>query len=127
MRLRIAATILGLGAGMLLFNGCANKNPGVDTKWEQPKTRKKVSNKNRKVKVAVITDEERQVIQISFLKKSGSTAVDDFILQSIRDSWPGQAPASSQIIVEVEHSAKNGFSEPKVLSVSPLMVQPEEG
>lgn len=83
----------------------------------QPRHREP-SKKVRTVQVEVTTDASGAVADVRVLRPSGSSALDDFVVESIRSTWP-PAPAR-RTVVEMSHSAAAGFSEPKVLATSPL-------
>lgn len=76
------------------------------------------SKKIRTVQVEVITDASGAVADVRVLRPSTSTALDDFVMESIRSTWP-PAP-SRRTVVEMSHSPAAGFSEPKVISTSPI-------
>lgn len=76
------------------------------------------SKKVRTVQAEVTTDESGAVADVRVLRPSGSPALDDFVVESIRSTWP-PAP-SRRTVVEMSHSPAAGFSEPKVISTSPI-------
>lgn len=82
------------------------------------KKRHEPSKKVRTLRAEVITNPDGSVANVRVVRPSGSTAMDDFVLESIRSTWP---PASSQrTVVEVSHSPAAGFSEPTVISTAPV-------
>lgn len=76
------------------------------------------SKKVHTIQAEVVTDSSGAVASLRVLRPSGSPAMDDFVLESIRSTWP-PAP-SRRTVVEVSHSPAEGFSEPKVISTSPI-------
>ena len=69
------------------------------------------------MQVEVTTDAAGQVALVHFVKSSGSDAVDGFVADNIRHSWPGEP--SKRSLVEIHYAPGTGFSEPKLLSSGP--------
>lgn len=82
------------------------------------KKRPPPSKKERTVQAEVTTNPDGSVANIRVLRPSGSPAMDDFVLESIRSTWP-ETP-SQRTVVEVSHSPATGFSEPRVISAAPI-------
>ena len=65
-----------------------------------------------------VADAEGNVAQIHFQRSSGKDSVDAYVAQSIHDGWPHQP--SVKTVAEVSYSVAKGFSEPKIISTTPV-------
>lgn len=101
-----------------MFRSRSDTVARLDKPRERP--RKPVDRRTRRMVIAIATDPAGQIVDIQFRQSSGSQAVDDFVRESIKSSWPGQAQPGTITTVELTYSADAGFSEPKVLETRPL-------
>ena len=74
--------------------------------------------KPRTMLIEVTTDASGAVATVEFKRSSGSGAVDNFVAENIRHTWPGGP--STRSLVELTYSADKSFSEPKLISATPL-------
>ena len=102
-----------------LFRGRSDTVARLDKPRERP--HKPRDNRVRKMVIAIATDPAGTIVDVQFRQSSGSPAVDDFVRESIKASWPGQAQPGTLTTVELTYSAAEGFGEPKVLSAQPLI------
>ena len=68
------------------------------------------------VQAEVTTDASNQVVMIRILRSSGSSSVDDFVADSIRQGFP--AAPSTRSVVEINYKPGAGFSDPRILSTT---------
>ena len=114
-----------LCAGLLLvacaqFGGCTFfRNYGSGTHLDSPreKTQKKFTAKAATMQFEVLTDAAGQVVQVQFIRSSGSNAVDNYVANSARENLAGAA--STRSVYEINYTPNTGFSNPKLLSSSP--------
>lgn len=116
---------LSAGALCLLLAGTGCQNPFArrsDTvaRMDAPRERehKPLDTRRHELVLVVTTDAQGAVAQINVQRSSGKDGVDAYVIQSIRDGWPRQP--STRSVVQVEYSAEKGFTEPKVLSSTPV-------
>ena len=110
-------------AGLLLAGGCRgglfpNAGSGTHLDPEEKASSHRPTAKASTGQAEVTTDGANQVIMIRILRSSGSSAVDDFVADSIRQGFP--STPSSRSVVEVNYKPGNGFSNPKILSTVPV-------
>ncbi len=84
----------------------------------RPPEHKPVDTRRRDIVMEVITDPQGEVAQINVQRSSGKDSVDAYVAQTIRDGWPRQPSTRSK--VAISYSADKGFTEPKILSSTPL-------
>ncbi len=73
--------------------------------------------KPRTMLIEVTTDASGAVVDVVFKRSSGSDAVDNYVAENIRHTWPSNP--SNRSVVELTYSADKSFSEPKLISSSP--------
>ena len=107
----VAAGIPGCG----LFRGGSSTKQRLDDPHPVPHHPTNV--KPRTMQVEVTTNADGAVTDINFTRSSGSEAVDGYVAQNIRHTWP--ATRSNRSLVEITYSAEKGFSEPRLLASAP--------
>ncbi len=121
---RCVVPVLAASCLTLAFSSCAVFRPRSDTvaRLDKPRERprKPVDRRTRRMVIAISTNPAGQIVDIQFRQSSGSEAVDNYVLETIKADWPGQAQPGTVTTVELTQSSDTGFSEPKVLSVQPL-------
>ena len=120
LSLRLSAVAL-----CLLLAGTSCQNPFArrsDTvsRMDAPREResKPLDTRRRDMVLVVTTDAQGEIAQINVQRSSGKESVDAYVIQSIRDGWPHQP--STRSVVAVSYTAAKGFTEPKVLSSTPV-------
>ena len=116
-----AASTLFLGVLLLGDGGCIFlRNYGTGTHLDAPpdKAPHHGSAKASTMQIEITTDATAQVTMIHFVKSSGSDALDGFVADSIRHTWPGSP--STRALVEIHYAPGTGFSEPKLISSTPV-------
>ena len=73
--------------------------------------------KPRTMLIEVTTDAGGAVVGVVFKRSSGSDAVDNYVAENIRHTWPYNP--SNRSVVELTYSAEKSFGEPKLISSSP--------
>ncbi len=68
--------------------------------------------------IEIVTDGSGAVAAVSFKQSSGSDAVDDYAADNIRHTWP--SVPSTRFLVEETYSAEKGFTDPKLVSSTPV-------
>lgn len=117
--LRLARLLL-LGSLLLTGGGCSFfHNFGSGTHLDAPpdKPTHPGTAKAATMQIEVTTDAVGQVTTVTFVRGSGSNAVDGFVADSIRHNWPGGP--STRSLVEMRYEPSSGFSQPKLLSSTP--------
>lgn len=107
--------MLGLGGCNFIHNYGSGTH--LDTPAEKPAKRRNTA-KASTMLIDVTTNAEGQVVSVDFVRSSGSAAVDNFVADSIRHDFPGNP--STRTRVEVNYSPADGFSQPKLISSTPL-------
>lgn len=119
--LLIAAALLGGTAGCRSVRSAiagSDTRPRMESQRERP--RKALDKRMRRMVVAVTTDASGQVADVRFVQSSGKPAVDDYVREDIRASFPGQGQPGTVTTMELNYSAAEGFSEPRILATTPL-------
>lgn len=113
-RLALLSVLVAGLAGCTFF-----RNYGSGTHLDKPveKAPKKIVAKAATMRFEVLTDASGQVAQVTFLRSSGSNAVDNYVASSARDNCSGSI--STRSVYEIEYSPNTGFSNPKLLSSVP--------
>ena len=104
----LATAVPGCG----LFRGGSATRQRLDPPREVPHHPTNV--KPRTMQVEVTTDASGAVADVNFTRSSGSGAVDNYVAENIRHTWP--ANPSNRSLVEITYSAEKGFSEPRLIS-----------
>ncbi|MBV9127063.1 MAG: TonB C-terminal domain-containing protein [Verrucomicrobia bacterium] len=110
--------LLSVAPGCSMFRARSDTVARLDKPRERP--HKPIDRRTRQMVIAITTDPAGQIVDIQFRKASGSAAVDDYVRESIKASWPGQGQPGSVTTVELTYSTEGGFSEPKVLETHPV-------
>ena len=113
-----AVACLLVVAGGSGCNFIHNYGTGTHLDPAQEKSEQHGKAKASTMQVAITTDAAAQVIAINFIRSSGSGAVDGFVADSIRRTWPGSP--STRAVVEIRYAPGTGFTEPKLLSSAPV-------
>ena len=113
-RLFVISVVLTGVSGCSFFRGDGTKQR-LDTPREVP--HHPVNVKARTMVIQVTTDATGAVVGVEFQRSSGSDAVDNYVAQNIRHTWPSNP--SNRSVVELTYSADKSFSEPKLISSSP--------
>ena len=119
-RLRQATSTLLLGVVLVVVGGCTFfRNYGTGTHLDAPpeKTPHHGTAKASTMQIEITTDAAGQVTMIHFVKSSGSDAVDNFVADSLRHT---SGNPSARTLVEIRYAPGTGFSEPKLLSSTPV-------
>lgn len=95
-------------------------NTGAKLDRAPDRPHKAVDRRVRHMTVAITTDPSGQIVDVRFVQSSGSEAVDGFVRESVRSTFPGQAQPNAVTTVALTYSTTDGFSEPKTLNVQPL-------
>ena len=84
-----------------------------------PTPHRPVDSKVKPMTLEVTTDASGAVVTVTIKKGSGSDAIDAYVADSIRGSWP--PTPSTRSVVELTYSATRDkrFSDPKIISTSP--------
>ena len=106
---------MGSGSGCNFIHNYGS-GTHLDAAQEKPEEHGKA--KASTMQVAITTDAAAQVVTITFIRSSGSGAVDGFVADSIRRTWPGTP--STRSLVEIRYAPGTGFTEPKLLSSNPV-------
>jgi hypothetical protein len=88
----------------------------IDTSNARP--HREPSRQVKVIQAEILTDAGGAISNIHFVRSSGQPGVDAYVAESIKENWPGRPSMKS--LVELTYSQAAGFSEPKVLSSSPL-------
>ena len=115
-----ATGIFLLGAWLVGGGGCTFlHNYGSGTHLDAPpdKAPPHGNAKASTMQVEITTDAAAQVTMIHFVKSSGSDAVDGFVADSLRHTWPGR-PAP-RALGEIRYAPGPRFCEPKLISSIP--------
>ena len=110
-----ASLVLLAGTGCKKF---ATLGSGTHMDAPRDRTTAPVDNRRREMIVEVTTDPEGNVAEIHFQRSSGKESLDAYIAESIRQGWPRQPSMKS--VAAITYSVEKGFSEPKVISNTPL-------
>lgn len=111
----VVLSVMSSGCG---FYRSLGKGQRMEPARERP--HHEVSKAGENIVVAVTTDAEGNIVNINFIKRSRSEAVDGYVAQTITDSFPRQP--STRTVVQLRHSANAGFGEPQVVSREPAPV-----
>ena len=68
--------------------------------------------------VGVTTDASGAVTTVEFKRSSGSAAIDNYVAEDIRHNWPGGP--STRSLIELVYTDEKKFSQPKLISSSPV-------
>lgn len=119
-RTLLVGSCLALGWGSLTLGGCNflhNYGSGTHLDEVRDKPKNPRGAKASTMQAEVVTDAFGQVTSIHFLRSSGSSAVDNYVADSIRTGWPGGPLTRS--VVEISYNPGTGFTNPKIISSSP--------
>ena len=116
LRLLVLTTGIASLAGCGLFRGGSSTQQRLDEPREIPHHPANV--KPRTMLIEITTDASGAVATVEFKRSSGSAAVDNFVAENIRHTWPGGP--STRSLVELTYSADKSFSEPKLISATPV-------
>lgn len=84
----------------------------------RPRETKPLDSRRRDMVVEITTDAQGNVAEVRFQRSSGKESVDAYVAQTIRDGWPRQP--STRSVAEISYSVEKGFTQPKILSSSPV-------
>ena len=119
-------TVCALASVLLLAGvGCKNgplaPRSNTVSRMDAPRERehKSVDSRRRDMVVDVTTDAQGNVVEIHFERSSGKESIDAYVAESIRSGWPRQP--STRSVASVSYTAEKGFTEPKVLSSTPVL------
>ena len=84
----------------------------------RPREHKPLDTRRHDMVVEVTTDAAGNVMEIHFQRSSGKDSVDAYVAESIRQGWPHQPSPKS--VAAVSYSVEKGFTEPKILSNTPV-------
>ncbi len=118
---KFVARLATLGWAVATLAGCnLIRNYGTGTHLDEARERPKNNHaaKAATIQAEVTTDADAQVVSITFVRSSGSGGVDGYVADSIRHNWPGSP--STRSLVEIVYTPGSGFTNPKVLSSSPV-------
>ncbi len=110
---------------LLVGSGCGGKGlfarrSDTVARMDEPRPRehKPLDSRRRDMVVEITTDAQGNVVEIHFQRSSGKDSVDAYVAESIRQGWPHQP--STKSVAAISYSVEKGFSEPKVLSNTPV-------
>ena len=95
-----------------------NIGKGQQLEPSRPAPHHEVNRAGQEILVAVTTAADGSVADIRFEKSSGRAAIDNYVAESIRSGWP--PIASTRSIARVRHLEGGGFSDPEIVSSTPV-------
>lgn len=108
-------------AAVLPCAGCTfyrSLGKGQHLERDRPAPHHEVAKNGKEIVLAVTTDASGAVADVVIQKSSGSDAVDNYVATSVRAGWP--AVPSTRSLVRLEHSPNGGFSDPQIISSTPV-------
>ena len=119
----LRSTVCALLLLLLAGTGCKNflATRGTGSHMDAPRARedKPIDTRRRDMLVEVTTDAQGNVAEVRFQRSSGKESVDAYVAESIRGGWPHQP--STRSVAAVTYSADKGFTQPKIISSSPVL------
>ncbi len=116
LSLLCALSVLSAGTGCKRL---ATLGSGTHLDAPREPAARPVDNRKREIIVEVTTDPAGNVATIHFQRSSGKESLDAYVAESIREGWPHQP--STRSVAAITYSVEKGFSEPKVMSSTPVL------